>query len=202
VFGTAKARQEAYQAVETFLPWNVVFAYYHIITIPSDVDAQFPSLRPFDADLQTSDVDKKFASTFSLTRDTPWLLRPLPALIDLVVHAFTDSGLIGLLFTLAQITLGVWIVLYLGRIEKHGFYYYTIVLPLLTVIAAVVVAVPLWIVAFLAKLAGNTVGLAAHSTATMFCLCWVRDRLVEKSVHDAADETLQHIIDRAKDFFK
>ena len=202
MFGTAEARLQAYRAVETFLPWNIAFAYYDILTMPSDDDAQFPSLRPFETDLQTSPIDKRPTSNFSLTRDTPWVFRPLPALLDLIVHAFGDSGPLGLLFTLAQIAIAVGLVLYLGRTQSHGFYYYAIVVPLLVIGAAVVVAIPLWIIAYLAKLAGNTVALTAHSTATMFCLCWVRDRLVERPVHDTVEKTLNHVVDRAKDILR
>lgn len=205
VFGTSRARDDAYRAVTTFLPINILVAYYDIITMPTSDAATFPSLRPYDPIPDFEQGNTGHTTSFSLTRDAKWGIRPLTAIIDLVVHAFADSGLIGGLFTLAQLVLGLGVVLYLGRNKEHGFYYYVMGVPLLTVVAAAFVTIPLWLIAYIAELTlGSSVGLAVHGTATVFSLCWVwvRDRLIEKTVHEGVAEVVDQVADRAKEVFK
>jgi hypothetical protein len=112
----SNAALQAYLEVETFAPWNMLVSYFQILTLPSnEATAEFPALRPFEPIPQAEHVSKDFSNSYSLTRGAAFYLRPITAVIDLVLHIFSDAGPIGFIFAVLQLAIG-------AGVRKHRGY--------------------------------------------------------------------------------
>ena len=173
---------QAYKVIESFAPWNLLSAYYRIVTVHSG--ETFPALIAASAHSDAVSAGTS-ASTFCLSCGAALYLRPITAIIDLFVHLLADAGFIGFLFAAAQLALGLFLTLWLTRKDKNGFYFYTLGLPLGAMVAGSVAAIPLWLVA-LASVAAfkGVLSLALQGGATSLALSWTQEKLVEATAHE------------------
>jgi len=182
------ARRQAYCTVSALAPWNLVTAYLQIVFIPDSASGGSPSLRSFDPFGKYCSAADNSVSDYYLTRGTNYFLRFVTALIDLLFHLFSDTGAIGFLFALAHLSLGALWTLYLGRKEAHGLYFYSIGLPLGTIVLGSVSAIPLWLIALICLTLFNAaVGIFVQGFCTVFAVtwAWVKNSLIPHTMrHD------------------
>jgi hypothetical protein len=196
--GTSSAQQQAYLAVATFAPWNLVASYTQILFIPDDTTAEFPSLQPFDP-LHQHASTAKTTDSYSLTRGANYFLRPITAVIDLLLHMLADFGLVGFIVTVAQLSIGAGLMYLLNRGSSHGLYFYSIGFPLGTVLLASVASAPIWLVAYVcALLFFSFWALAIHVEALALALGWIGTQATETAVHDAVADTVDEVTAKLK----
>lgn len=201
----SRAALQAYLAVETFAPWNMLASYYKILTIPSDAATEFPALQPFEPNPDAARVAAEARNQYSLTRHSAYYLRPITAMIDLVLHILSDAGPVGFVFALAELAIGAGLMLlWRRRTRAPGpsdgtFYFYTIWLPLGAIALASVAAIPLWLVAYLGLMVHAAAGLGVQSAATGGVLLWVRDRVVEPALHEGLSKGLEAASEKVKE---
>jgi len=201
------AALQAYLAIGSFAPWNMLISYVEIITIPSDAANEFPALRPFEPFPEAAHVGKELANNYSLTRGSAFYLRPITAVIDLLLHILSDAGLIGCIVAIVQLAIGAGLAVILYRrsvsntpADAPGFYFYTIFLPLGAVALASVAAIPVWLLAYLGLAAFHVVvGFAVQGGATGGVLLWVHDNVVEPVVHERIEKGMENLTEKAKE---
>ena len=190
--------KQAYLAVEAFAPWNLIVSYVRILTIHDDPSKQFPALRPFEPSPEAAAAGEQLTNDFSLTRHSTLFLRPITALIDLLLHLLSDSGAVGFIYAVIQLTLGFYLMLLFFRGKERGFYFYSIGVPLGTVVLASIAAIPLWVIALFGVFVWNSVASISLQTCfTTGALLWVRDKVAEPLVHEGVMQGLERGVEKA-----
>jgi hypothetical protein len=186
----------AYVAVESFVPWDLVTDYFRILTV-SDDTTEFPALRPFEPFPDAANLAAAHAEMSLLTRGTSFFLRPITALIDVARQRLFGLGFIGFFVSLAQIAMGAGLTMLMMKGKPKGLYFYTIVLPLGTVLLGSAASIPLWLIALVGLLFLNAaVAIGLQGGTTTLVLMWVRDRALETAAHEVVSKSLDGAVTR------
>jgi hypothetical protein len=188
----------AYVAVESFAPWNLATGYFKFLTISDDPSSEFPALRAFEPAPTLGNANPATGIP-TLSRGANYFLRPLTALVDVLLHLFFGLGVIGFLVSVGQVALGAGLMLILSKGTAKGLYFYAIVLPVGAVLLGSAAAIPIWLIALLGLLFFNsaiTVGVQSGSTA--FALMWVRDRALEAAAHETVSKGVAQVVSKVE----
>jgi hypothetical protein len=195
------ARDQAYAAVEALAPWNIVIGYGKILFIPDDVPSEFQALRAIQMAPTSPAADTK--TTFYLTRGASLPLRPIAALIDLLIHLLADTGVVGFLYTTGMIVLGASLFLWFQKNAKKGFYFYTILLPIGAVALASVAAVPFWLIALVGVFAFNAaLGFCFHTGSLALAISWVTGKVTEAGIHEVVAAPVDAVAEKLEKSLK
>lgn len=184
----------AYVAVESFVPWDLITDYFRILTV-SDDTSEFPALRPFEPFPSAAPVATTQSEMPLITRGSNLFLRPITALIDVARQRLFGLGVIGFLVSIAQIAMGAGLTMLVMKGKLKGLYFYTIALPIGTVLLGSAASIPIWLIALVGLLFLNeAVAIGLQGGTTTLVLMWVRDRALETAAHEVVSRSLDGVV--------
>jgi hypothetical protein len=180
LMGNGAAQRQAFSAIGAFAPWGL-FGHW-LRTIVTTCDSADPILGI-----------SAFCDHMPLSRHFPIGLRPLTGVVDVLAQTFASGGAVGFIVAFVQVALGAvvtWIIFTPDTpTEKRGFVFYSLGLPIGAVALGSALAIPIWVLAWIAMTVvkgGSDIALALQTLSTSTICATVCVRAAEGVTHHAA----------------